>query len=102
MDLRSRREYGPRPSWLRAQHVLRGSYEDSGLAFRELLHLQFVRSALAPTSNQSALSSSVSSTLRHVLTCNSKTVGWAGTFDSKNGNKNVIDFDWHAYLTNAQ
>ena len=73
-----------------------------GLAFREILHLQLIDSALAPPSNQSASSSSVSKTFRHILDCNSKTVGWAGAFYSKNGNKNVSAFDWHACPMNAQ
>ena len=51
-----------------------------GLAFREVLHLQLIGSALAPPSNQSASSSFVLRILRHVLACNSKTVGWAETF----------------------
>ena len=40
--------------------------------------------------------------LCHVLASNSKTVGSAGHFDSKNGNKNVSAFDLYACPTSAQ
>ena len=90
------------PSWFWAQLILHDDDVDSGLAFRKFLCLQLVGFALALPGNQSALLLPVSSTLHHVLACNSKTVGLAGTFDCRNENKNVSALDWLACSTNAQ
>ena len=59
---------------------------------RLILSLHLVWSALAPPSSQSASSSSASSTMRQVLACNSKTVGWAGHFDSQDGKRQCFGF----------
>ena len=56
------------------QQILCDADVGSGLAFRKILPLQLACSDLAQLSDQSASSSSVPSTSRHVLACNSKTL----------------------------
>ena len=60
-----------------------------GLAFRQILSLQVVCSALAPPINQSTScdqsqsSSSASGALRHILTCNERLLGGLGILTPK-------------------